>query len=128
MSKPSYPRSRRINAIVKEVLADEVEQLTDPRLGLVSVTGVEVTADMRHAVVFVSALDREHLDDTIRGLRAATPRLRAAVGRQVRIKYTPELEFRPDRGVVEGERIDALLRSLHHAETHQPEPAPDHEE
>lgn len=112
MSKPSFPRSRRVNAIIQQVLADEVERLTDPRLGLVSITGVEVSADMRHAVVFVSALDQSHMDETIRGLQAATPRLRAALGRQVHIKYTPELSFKVDEGIVQGERIDAILREL----------------
>lgn len=113
MSKPSFPRTRRVNAIIQEVLAEEVERLTDPRLGLVSITGVEVSPDMRRAIVFVSALDQEQLEETLRGLRAATPRLRAALGRQVHIKYTPELEFKPDEGIVRGERIDAILRELH---------------
>lgn len=112
MSKPTFPRSRRVNAIIQEVLAEEVERLTDPRLGLVSITGVNVAPDMRRAVVFVSALDQSHLEDTIKGLRAAAPRLRAALGRQVHIKYTPELEFKPDEGIVQGERIDAILREL----------------
>ncbi|HSL24770.1 MAG TPA: 30S ribosome-binding factor RbfA [Acidimicrobiia bacterium] len=112
MSKPSFPRSRRLNAIIQEVLAEEVERLTDPRLSLVSVTGVDVAPDMRHAVVFVSALDHAQLDETLKGLAAAAPRLRAALGRQIRTKYTPELEFKADTGVVEGERIDALLRQI----------------
>jgi ribosome-binding factor A len=93
-------------------LAEEVERLTDPRLSLVSVTGVDVAPDMRHAVVFVSALDHAQLDETLKGLAAAAPRLRAALGRQIRTKYTPELEFKADTGVVEGERIDALLRQI----------------
>lgn len=119
MSKPSFPRIRRVNAIIHEVLADEIERLTDPRLGLVSVTGVQVAPDMRRAVVFVSALDQSHLEDTIKGLRAAAPRLRAALGRQIHIKYTPDLEFRADAGIVEGERIDAILRELHHDDEEQ---------
>lgn len=114
MSKRSYPRARRVNAIIQQVLAEEVERLTDPRIGLVSITGVEVASDMRRATVFVSALDQSHLEDSIKGLTAAAPRLRAALGRQVHIKYTPELEFRTDAGIVEGERIDAILRELHH--------------
>ena len=95
MSKPSFPRSRRVSAIIQEVLAEEVERLKDPRIGLVSITGVDIAPDMRRAIVFVSALDHSRLEETIRGLRAAAPRLRAALGREVHIKYTPELEFRP---------------------------------
>lgn len=69
MSKPSFPRSRRVNAIIQEVLAEEVKRLTDPRIGLVSITGVEVAPDMRRAIVFVSALDQSHPGETIKGLR-----------------------------------------------------------
>lgn len=112
MSKPSYPRSRRLNAIVQEVLAEEVERLTDPRLAMVTVTGVSVAPDMRHAIVFFSTLDLSDLPQAQAGLQAAAPRLRTAIGREVRIKFTPELQFVPDQGVVQGERIDALLREL----------------
>lgn len=112
MSKPSYPRSRRVSAIIQEVLAAEIERLTDPRLGFVTVTGVDAAPDMRHAIVFVSTLDISQIDDSLKGLTAAAPRLRAALGREIRTKYTPELEFRADTGVLQGERIEALLRKL----------------
>jgi ribosome-binding factor A len=112
VSKPSYPRSRRLNAIVQEVLAEEVERLTDPRLAMVTITGVSVAPDMRHATVFFSTLDLSDLAQAQAGLTAAAPRLRSAIGREVRIKFTPELQFVPDQGVVQGERIDALLREL----------------
>ena len=112
MSKPSYPRSRRVSAIIQEVLASEIERLTDPRLGFVTVTGVDAAPDMRHATVFVSTLDISQIDDTLKGLTAAAPRLRAALGREIRTKYTPELEFKADTGVLQGERIEALLRKL----------------
>ena len=112
MSKPSYPRSRRVNAIIQEVLAEEIERLTDPRLGLVTVTGVDAASDMRHATVFVSTIEVDRIDDSLKGLAAAAPRLRAALGREIRTKYTPELEFKADMGVIEGERIEAILRRL----------------
>ena len=112
MSKPSYPRSRRVNAIIQEVLAEEIERLTDPRLGFVTVTGVDAAPDMRHATVFVSTVDITKIDDSLKGLTAAAPRLRAVLGREIRTKYTPELEFKADTGVLQGERIEALLRKL----------------
>ena len=120
MSKPSFPRSRRINAIIQEVLAEEVERLTDPRIGLASITGVDVAPDFRRAIVFVSALDQSHIEETINGLEAAAPRLRTLLGQQVHFKYTPELEFRPDAGIVQGERTDALLRELKHEDAAHP--------
>jgi ribosome-binding factor A len=116
VSRPSYPRVRRINSVLREVLADAVEDLKDPRLDFVTVTGVESSPDMRHAVVFFSAVDLSTLDDIQTALEAAGPRLRRAVAAQVRMKYVPALEFRVDRGVVEGERIEAILRSLHEEE------------
>ena len=112
MSKPSYPRSRRVNAIIHEVLAEEIERLTDPRLGFVTVTGVDAAPDMRHATVFVSTIEVDRIDDSLKGLAAAAPRLRAALGREIRTKYTPELEFKADKGVIEGDRIEAILRKL----------------
>lgn len=112
MSKPSYPRARRVNAIVHEVVAEEIERLTDPRLAMVTVTAVSVAPDMRRATVFFSSFDLSQLDQAQAGLRAAAPRLRAAIGREVRIKFTPVLDFVPDQGVLQGEKIEALLREL----------------
>ena len=121
MSKPSYPRSRRVNAIIREVLAEEIERLTDPRLGLVTVTGVDAAPDMRHATVFVSTVDPTQIEDTLKGLVAAAPRLRSVLGKEIRTKYTPQLEFKADMGVIEGERIEAILRSLGGPDTPGPE-------
>lgn len=112
MSKPSYPRARRVNAIVHEVVAEEIERLTDPRLAMVTVTAVSVAPDMRRATVFFSSFDLSQLAEAQAGLRAAAPRLRLAIGREVRIKFTPVLEFVPDQGVLQGEKIEALLRQL----------------
>ena len=124
MSKPSYPRARRVNAIIQEVLADEIERLTDPRLGFVTVTGVDAAPDMRHATVFVSTVDPARIEDVLKGLTAAAPRLRAALGKEIRTKYTPQLDFKADPGVIQGERIEAILRSLGDQEV-DPEPEGD---
>ena len=98
-----YPRMARVNEVVREALADELERLNDPRLGLVTITGVDVSADLRQATVYYSALGRaekrgtgvvpelapEQRVTTHAALQAAAPHLRAALGRQVRMKYTP---------------------------------------
>jgi ribosome-binding factor A len=101
-----------VNAIIQEVLAEEIERLTDPRLGFVTVTGVDAAPDMRHATVYVSTVDIAQMGDTLKGLTAAAPRLRAVLGKEIRTKYTPELEFKADTGVLAGERIEAILREL----------------
>ena len=113
-----YERTARVNEVVREVLADELERLSDPRLGLFTVTGVEVTADLRQATVYYSALipaegKAEHEQNTALALREVIPQLQAAIGRQVRMKYTPHLVFREDPAIRTGERVDQILRQLH---------------
>ena len=108
--RPRYPRMARVNEVLREVVAGEIERLSDhdDRLLLVTVTAVESEPDLRHATVFVSSLS-----DTAReGLEQHRVRLQAAIGRQVRLKRTPQLAFREDPGVVEGERVEEILRRL----------------
>ena len=122
-----YPRMARVNEVVREAIGDEIERLNDPRLGLVTVTGVDVSADLRQATVYYSALGRadkrgtgvvpqlepEQRESTQAALQAAAPHLRASLGRQVRLKYTPELTFREDPSIAAGDRIEAIIRDLH---------------
>jgi len=112
-----YERTARVNEVVREVLADELERLSDPRLGLLTITGVEVTPDLRQATVYYSALipaegKAEHEQNTAVALREVIPQLQAAIGRQVRMKYTPHLVFREDPAIRTGERVDQILRRL----------------
>ena len=117
-----YARTARVNEVVREVVADELERLSDPGLGFVTVTSVEVTADLRQATVYYSALAPARSDaeaaaeaakETAAALRAATPHLQAEINRQVRMKYTPHLVFREDPAIRTGERVDEILRQLH---------------
>ena len=117
-----YPRSARVNEVVQQVIAEELERLSDPRLGFVTITGVDVSADLRHADVFYTVLgsEQEHID-TAAGLKAAKSLLRATLGRQVRMKYLPDLHFAEDPGLEQGLRIEAILREIQETETAQPE-------
>jgi ribosome-binding factor A len=139
-----YPRMARVNEVVHETIADELERLSDPRLGFVTVTGVEVSPDLRHATVYYSALDSggrptsgarevdvvartaERQEQTRAALKSAAPHLRAELGRQVRLKYIPELTFREDPAVEHGQRVEAIIRELHRDDT--PPIEPGHEE
>jgi ribosome-binding factor A len=127
-----YPRTARVNEVVRETIADQVERLSDPRLGLVTITGVDVSADLRHATVYYSALEAtgrrgggqpvtttadETRAATQKALQSAAPHLRAELGRQVRLKYLPELTFREDPAVAQGERVEEILRGLHAGDT-----------
>ena len=106
------PRMRKVNSVIREVVADEIERLTDPRLELVSVTAVDTSPDLHSAVVFVSTVDLDRGPDAVEALTRAGARLQRAIACQVRLKYTPQLTFSLDTGVVAGERIDQLLRQI----------------
>jgi ribosome-binding factor A len=109
-----YPRIARVNELVKEVLADELERLSDPRLGFVTVTGVEVSADLRQANVYYSVLGPgEAHEESAEALRSASTHLRNTLGRQVRLKYVPNLVFIEDPAVARGERVEQIIRQLH---------------
>ncbi len=119
MSKPRqapkhYPRVARLNEVVLECLATELDRLSDPRLGFVTLTSVEVVSDLRSADVWYSVLGtaEEHAD-TAAALASAGPHLRSVLGRHVRMKFTPELRFHEDSSVASGERIEAIIRDLH---------------
>jgi len=88
----------------------------------VTITGVDVSADLRHADVFYTVLgsEQEHID-TAAGLKAAKSLLRATLGRQVRMKYLPDLHFAEDPGLEQGLRIEAILREIQDREKAQSE-------
>jgi ribosome-binding factor A len=112
-----YPRTARINEVVLEVLGDELERLSDPRLGFVTLTGVEVSSDLREATVYYSVLGpAEQHEDTSKALRSAGSHLRAALGHQVRLKYLPRLSFREDPAIARGQRVEEIIRELHRRE------------
>jgi ribosome-binding factor A len=108
--RAGYPRTARVNHVLQEVVADEVERLgdNDPRLDLLTVTGVTVDPDLRHATVWLSSLS----DDAAAALAEDRVALQAAIGRQVRIKRTPLLTFAADPAVASGSRIEDILRRL----------------
>jgi ribosome-binding factor A len=102
---------RRVNEAVKEVVSLHIaEDLKDPRIGFVTVTGVETSPDLRHARVFVSVLgDEDDCERALDGLRSAAGFLQAKVGHELRMKRTPTLEFVYDDSVDRGMRITELL-------------------
>ena len=110
-------RTQRVGEEFREVLAEQIPKLKDPRIGFVTVTGVKVTADLRRAWALYTVLgDDKERAATRAGLRSATPYLRAAIGKQVRLKFLPELRFEEDASIAQAERIDDLLRTLHRDE------------
>lgn len=102
----------KVNSTLREVIAEEVERLSDSRLEMVSITGVETSPNLRHAIVYIDVLGSNQTSAALEALQRAARRLQSAIAGQVRMKYTPTLEFEVDPGVVGGERIDEILRSL----------------
>ena len=104
---------RRVNEAVKEVVSEGLGELKDPRIGFVTVTGVETSADLRHARVFVSVLGSEaKRRKTLAGLEAAHGVLQARLARQLRLKRTPQLAFEYDPTVERGVRMTQLIDEL----------------
>ena len=107
-------RTDRVGEEFREILAEAILKLKDPRVGFVTVTGVKVTPDLRRAWVFYTSFgDDKARAGTRAALRSARPHLRSMVGRQVRLKYLPDLEFEEDQSLENGQRIDELIRKLH---------------
>jgi ribosome-binding factor A len=106
-------RMRRVNESVRQVLAEALLELKDPRIGLVTVTGVETAPDLRHAVVFVSVLGSEKKREaTMVGLDAAHGVLQSQLAQQLRMKRTPQLTFEYDQSVERGVRMSQLIDQL----------------
>ncbi len=110
-------RLSRVSEEFREILAEEIPKLKDPRIGFVTVTGVKVTGDLRHAVVFYTAMGEEKSRKaTAAGLRSARAHLRQVLGHQVRMKTLPDLEFEEDDTIEMADRIERLIRELHEEE------------
>jgi len=103
---------RRVNESVRQVLSEAVLELKDPRIGFVTITGVETSPDLRSARVFVSVLPEKKREETIAGLSAAHGVLQARVARELRMKRTPQLAFEYDPSVERGVRMSKLIDEL----------------
>jgi ribosome-binding factor A len=106
-------RMRRVNESVRQVLAETLPELKDPRIGLVTVMGVDTSADLRQATVYVSVLGSEKKRSaTLRGLEAAHGVLQSRLARELRMKRTPQLTFQYDPSVERGVRMSQLIDEL----------------
>src|SRR5438552_4559906 len=106
-------RMRRVNESVRAVLAEAVGELKDPRIGFITITGVDTSADLRQATVFVSVLGTESKrEKTLAGLAAAHGVLQARLARELRLKRTPQLTFEYDPTVERGVRMTQLIDEL----------------
>jgi ribosome-binding factor A len=116
-----YPRTARVNELLREILADALEQMDDERVDLVTLTAVDTEPDLRHATVYFDTLEGGEADTAaVEVLGELRVKLQRAIANQARLKRTPELAFRPDPAVRGGERIDEILRGLHRRDEGRP--------
>lgn len=112
MKRPRTSRMRKVNELMREVIAEEVTRLKDPRLGFVTITEVRTAPDLRRATVFFSVLDPADAERSAEALQSAHHRIQRTIAREGHLKYTPVLEFRIDDALERGLRISRLLKNL----------------
>ena len=112
-------RMRRVNESLREVLSEGIGSLKDPRIGFVTVTGVDTSPDLRQATVYVSVLGSEKKRDaTLAGLQSSHGVLQSRVNHELRLKRTPQLTFEYDPTVERGVRLSRLIDELNEDEHH----------
>ncbi len=105
-------RIGRINEEIQRELSALLRTLKDPRLqnGLLTITHVDTTSDLRYSKIYVSALDKSQEKDMMKGLKSASGYLRRELGAAVKLRYTPELQFIADDSIQQGAHILEMLR------------------
>lgn len=115
-TKRHYPRTARLNTLLQEIVAGHLERVDDERLGFVTVTGVEVDSDLNRAEVFISTFDPvetvEAEEEFLEALGEHRKPIQAEIGRQTRMRKTPEVAFAFDPGVRAGARIEEILSTM----------------
>ena len=109
----NYPRTARINELLREIVGDELERIDREELAFLTITGVHCDPDLRHADVYFDGPAGPEDDEAIvEALGEVRARLQRAIATQARLKRTPELRFFPDPAVRAGAHIDAVLRGI----------------
>ena len=105
-------RIGRINEEIQRELATLIRTVKDPRVhGLVSITAVETTPDLRFSKIYVSVLDKSDVKEVDKGLKTAAGYLRRELGSALKLRYTPELQFVEDDSIGQGAHILSMLRN-----------------
>jgi len=114
-----YKRSQRVSDLLREEIADIIIfRLKDPRIGFLTVTGVDVTDDLKIAVVYVSILQEKEKQSTIDILNAAKSFIRAELSKRLKMKFIPTVDFRLDASIEYGNRIEQLLGEIKKKDEH----------
>ena len=109
----SRGRPKKVADLIQRELAELIRlELRDPRVGMVTITSVDVSPDLSHAKIFFTLLDKEHLKETTQGLQRAASFLRSQLSKRMSMYTTPELRFVYDESVERGDRLSQLIDSV----------------
>lgn len=113
MLKKSSGRPHKLGDQIQRELSDLLQrEVRDPRVGMVTITAVDVSPDLSHAKVFFTLLDAAKVEETVHGLQRAAGFLRSQLARRVKLYTTPELRFVYDESVERGDRLSRLIDSV----------------
>jgi ribosome-binding factor A len=110
--KRGQGRPQKLGDLIQRELSELVQrELRDPGVGMITITGVDVSPDFSHAKVFYTTLDRAHVGDAGKGLKRAAGFLRSQLAKRIKLYTTPELRFEYDESVERGDRLSRLIDS-----------------
>ena len=111
--KRGQGRPQRLGDLIQRELSELIRlELRDPRVGMITITSVDVSPDMSHAKVFFTILEKDKLEDTLHGLKRSAGFLRSQLARRIKLYTTPELRFVYDESVERGDRLSRLIDSV----------------
>lgn len=111
--KRGQGRPQKLGDLIQRELSELLQrELRDPRVGMITITGVDVSPDFSHAKVFFTVLEKQRLEDAREGLRRAAGFLRSQLARRIKLYTTPELRFEYDESVERGDRLSRLINSV----------------
>ncbi len=119
-------RIGRINEEIQRELANQIRTLKDPRVsgtGMVSITRVDTTGDLRYSRIYISVLNKDQEKDVMKGLKSASGFLRRELGAALRLRYTPELQFIADDSIQYGAHILGLINDANRKDEARETPA-----
>ena len=110
--KKDQGRPRKLGDLIQRELAELIaREMRDPRVGMLTITSVDVSPDLSHAKVFFTLLDRKQVEGTLQGLKRSAGFLRSQLARRIKMYTTPELRFEYDESVERGDRLSRLIDS-----------------
>ena len=110
--KKGQGRTQRLGDLIQRDLSELIRlELRDPRVGMITITSVDVSPDMSHAKVFFTIFEKDKLEDTLHGLKRSAGFLRSQIAKRIKMYTTPELRFEYDESVERGDRLSRLIDS-----------------